>query len=139
MYDDDLTRSLDMRERGCGSGMRIHSSSKRTVMPLGSRARGVVMDGGRDAIVEVWALDNNHELNITSGGGGAATTSSCPPLSNLFLNGNVAIVTDTFSVGFIGAPLGYTVLSSGVKRHLPSHRSQHRSKRGSPPYQGRRN
>jgi len=44
MKDDDLAKSLGMRERGWGSGMRIHSSSKRT--PLASTVIAVDVMGG---------------------------------------------------------------------------------------------
>jgi hypothetical protein len=39
MKDDGLAKSFGMRERGCGLGMRMHSSSNRT--PLDSTARVV--------------------------------------------------------------------------------------------------
>lgn len=44
MKDDDLAKSLGMRERGWGFGMRTHSSSKRT--PLASTVMAVDVMGG---------------------------------------------------------------------------------------------
>jgi hypothetical protein len=44
MKDDGLARSFGMRERGWGSGMRTHSSSKRTPLPDSTdRAASAVM------------------------------------------------------------------------------------------------
>ena len=43
MKDDGLAKSFGMRERGWGSGMRTHSSSKRT--PLASTVMAVDVIG----------------------------------------------------------------------------------------------
>lgn len=51
MKDDGLARSFGIRERGWGSGMRMHSSSKRTPLDSDSRDKtGAVMDGEEGSI-----------------------------------------------------------------------------------------
>ena len=50
MNDDGLARSFGMRERGWGSGMRTHSSSKRT--PLASTVTAAVMDEEEGSICD---------------------------------------------------------------------------------------